>query len=368
MSTPTIKPDPDINIKTEPTGAPPTIKPEPVDDDSLYEDAGDLDLSAGTRDIWLVKLPAFITERWKDIDDDEEITLGTVKIPPQSEHQDMTKLKLVLEKNDTNGLDTPVEYDLQLTNLEVRNTYVFTEKDMPGYESRNTQKPGEPPIPSRLLYNQRGGGGEGGGKKDWKNQRHQPYRKAIPKRTALVGTARHEITMIPVYNEEYRKFQHERQILEDGPKYHTKRMHEDVRPNLLAAGTTGSAGKQFQQFIKPTQTARKATDPKAFRMSRQDLQSSLFSCFQQHEYWSMKALRERLAQPEAYLKEVLDEIGIMHKSGSFSGKWSLKPEYATFSQGGGAPAGGGGGANADTAISIEDDEDDEEEPEMVDVL
>lgn len=64
-----------------------------------------------------------------------------------------------------------------------------------------------------------------------------------------MGTGRHEITMIPVYNEEYRKFQHDRQILEDGPKYHTKRMQEDVKPNLLAAGTTGSTGKQFQQFI-----------------------------------------------------------------------------------------------------------------------
>lgn len=56
--------------------------------------------------------------------------------------------------------------------------------------------------------------------------------------------------MIPVYNEEYRKFQHDRQILEDGPKFFTKRMDDDVvKPNLLAAGTTGSTGRQFSTFI-----------------------------------------------------------------------------------------------------------------------
>lgn len=95
----------------------------------------------------------------------------------------------------------------------------------------------------------------------------------------------------------------------------------------------------------------------------------------------MKALRERLAQPEAYLKEVLDEIGIMHKSGPFSGKWSLKPEYANFAKAStdamasGGPTGGSagsgsaeGGGNAETAISIDDDEDDEDEPEMINVL
>lgn len=184
MSTPAIKPDPEV--KREPSVAP-SIKPDPyADDDSLYEDAGDLDLSTGNRDIWLVKLPQYIAERWRDIDDDEEITLGVVKIPPpdrQSNENGTTKLKLVLERNETNGMETPTDYELQITNMEVTNTYVFTEKDMPGYESRGMGKPGEVPIPSRLLYqNQRSGGdGHGGGKKDWKNQRHQPYfRKAIP--------------------------------------------------------------------------------------------------------------------------------------------------------------------------------------------
>ena len=72
---PQIKPDPDMNS--------PNIKSELLDDD-MYEDAGDLDLSGGGRPVWLVKLPQFIADRWNELNDDEEITLGVVKLPPQA--------------------------------------------------------------------------------------------------------------------------------------------------------------------------------------------------------------------------------------------------------------------------------------------
>lgn len=72
--------------------------------------------------------------------------------------------------------------------MEVNNTFVFTEKDMPGFSSKlNTGgvKEGEPAIPARLLYQHRdresNSGGSGGGKGNWGKQRYQPYvRKAIP--------------------------------------------------------------------------------------------------------------------------------------------------------------------------------------------
>lgn len=178
-----------------------------------------------------------------------------------------TKLKLSLERNETNGLETPLEYELQITNMEVSNTYVFTEKDMPGFEtsSTSTGKPGDPPIPARLLYQNRKPDSSSStgapAKPDWKNknaaggangQRYSPYvRKTIPKKTAIVGTARHEITMIPVYNEEYRKFQHKKQLLEEAPKYSTKFLDTQLKPNLLGAGTAGgmAGGKKFESFI-----------------------------------------------------------------------------------------------------------------------
>jgi len=76
---PAIKPDPDVKIEDA------DIKAEvsDVDDDELYEDAGDLDMSKGDKAVWLVKLPSFVAERWNEIDDNEEIVLGVVKVNPK---------------------------------------------------------------------------------------------------------------------------------------------------------------------------------------------------------------------------------------------------------------------------------------------
>jgi len=92
MSTAPIKNDPgsvklEDDVKLEPGLSPSDVKTEMYEDDELYEDAGDLDVAEGVRAVWLVKLPAFLAERWKDIDEDEEIVLGTVKVDQNSPDQ-----------------------------------------------------------------------------------------------------------------------------------------------------------------------------------------------------------------------------------------------------------------------------------------
>lgn len=169
--------------------------------------------------------------------------------------------------------------------------------------------------------------------------------------------------MIPVYNDEYRKFQAERTAKEDAPKFFTRRMEDNAMvTNLLAPGTAGKGSVPFSKFVRPTVVARKPTDNKAHRMSEGDLQSRLFTCFQEHEYWTMKAFRAKLVQPEAFLKQILEEIAVMNKTGPFSGKWSLKPEYKSSL---GAMAGG----SSEAPVNIDDDEDmeDDEGEEMEDV-
>lgn len=53
----------------------------------------------------------------------------------------------------------------------------------------------------------------------------------------------------------------------------------------------------------------------------------LFGLFREREFWSVKTLRERTQQPEAYLKEVLSEIATMHRSGEHNGTWELKANF-----------------------------------------
>lgn len=69
-------------IKREEVTTPGLLKPEPMDyeDDELYEDAGDLDMTHGDDAVWLVKLPSFVAERWNEIEEEEEICLGYIKV------------------------------------------------------------------------------------------------------------------------------------------------------------------------------------------------------------------------------------------------------------------------------------------------
>ena len=76
-------------------------------------------------------------------------------------------------------------YEMVLNNRNVTNTWVFTEKDMPGFDGKAkvVQDPNMPAMPARLLYGDRD-------KKSFaerqkgnfnKNQKREPYmRKAIP--------------------------------------------------------------------------------------------------------------------------------------------------------------------------------------------
>lgn len=69
------------------------IKPDPdnkdmvfadMDDDDLYEDAGDLDFTEAGQNVWLSRLPRQLWENWAQIDDDEEIEIGTMRIEGDS--------------------------------------------------------------------------------------------------------------------------------------------------------------------------------------------------------------------------------------------------------------------------------------------
>lgn len=77
----------------------------------------------------------------------------------------------------------------------------------------------------------------------------------------------------------------------------------------------------------PEEGKKKKEVLKAARMPQNELMDKIFECFQEFNYWSMKAFKQRLLQPETYLRETLDNVAILHKSGSFAAQWSLKDEY-----------------------------------------
>jgi transcription initiation factor TFIIF subunit beta len=184
-----------MTIKTEPD-----IKSEPIDmkleedDEGLYEETGDLDMTLASTGVWLVKVPNWLMERWNEIDDDEEIQIGTIRVRTAGGGEDATKLRLSLTDAPANeGL--PKDFDMNVTNMAVENTFIFTEKDLPGFETK--PKPDGPEIPARLIYQQRRER-EAAAKKANPDGRFQPYaRKSIPSTSSLLCC--HELRPCWVY-------------------------------------------------------------------------------------------------------------------------------------------------------------------------
>jgi transcription initiation factor TFIIF subunit beta len=63
------------------------------------------------------------------------------------------------------------------------------------------------------------------------------------------------------------------------------------------------------------------------RIPRNQLLDHLFALFQEQPRWSIRPLREKTQQPEAYLKETLAQIAFLHKFGEFNGLWELQENY-----------------------------------------
>lgn len=102
-------------------------------------------------------------------------------------------------------------------------------------------------------------------------------------------------------------------------------------------------------------------------MPRTELLSALFECFAEHEYWSMKGLREKLVQPEQYLKEVLEDIAVCNRSGKYVGKWMLKSEYKNSAQKASETGEASAGAPGTAEVINIDDDDEDDLVEMEDV-
>lgn len=60
-------------------------------------------------------------------------------------------------------------------------------------------------------------------------------------------------------------------------------------------------------------------------MPQNELLEEIFRCFKKYEYWSLKNLIREIRQPEIYLKQTLEKVAHLIKSGRFSGQWQLTP-------------------------------------------
>lgn len=112
--------------------------------------------------------------------------------------------------------------------------------------------------------------------------------------------------------------------------------------------------KNAPTLVKP----KKGEVLKAARIPKNDLLDLIFNCFREYQYWSMKALRQRTQQPQDWLKENLDEVAVLNKSGPFANHYCLSEAYRDKA----------GSGSKEAAAEAADDGDDDEPEEMEDVV
>jgi len=61
-------------------------------------------------------------------------------------------------------------------------------------------------------------------------------------------------------------------------------------------------------------------------MDRDALISRLYELFEMKEHWSLKEFREKLSQPESYLRQVLKEIATYNLDGPMAGTWVMNSD------------------------------------------
>jgi transcription initiation factor TFIIF subunit beta len=291
-----------------------------VDDAGAYEDdAGELRLPEVVPQGWLLRVPKELWGMLSHLNDDDEITLGEVRIwnnnDPKSKEQETIRLALNPQIPNKDLTLIPKQYDLTSQVTAPKNTFIFSEKNLPGFR------------------NQRGGNNRTGGSQDLlrgvdgregsvKVEKPRGPR-TIPKHTEYLCTASRELVCTPRDNAEYRHIESLKRSATSSTANRTAFIHDVIAARELSKGSMLTSAGEESFIYTGISRKRGGQDNKATRMPKYDLIDALNGLFEEFKFWPMSALKKRLRQPEAWLKEVLGEIAVLVRTGQAANHYML---------------------------------------------
>lgn len=312
-------------------------------EDDVYEDSLDLDTKNQGQRVMLVRLPEYLIAKLQENRGElSGADLGKVLIP-QGAGTDARKMRLLLNTGISALNPLPHQYDLNITNQNVRNEYIMKEQDF------RVSKGADAGSGVRRL-----------------------------KKTALVGHAVNECTLVADVADSNYKYVLEQRKLMELPNAERQTTMLDSLAGVGGAKYGATLRQQkasWRRQVLKKQIAKNSTDGKAIRIPRNELLDMLFRAFEETPYWTVKGLRERTRQPEVYLRSVLESIAILNKRGPYAMKYGLKEEYKALQSSGAsvesmvqqAPRAPEGQDGADDGERARDDDDDDLEMEVVEI-
>lgn len=237
-----------------------------------------LDIKTKDVSVWLVKFPPFLVRLFSEMEKDGEI--GTIEIvKPNSNDNSTAQLKLQI-----NGCN--VDFNVQWSEMK------------------------------QIMYVLKGDVLEDGQNTDEYHQSNKKQEKPVdPLR--LEGKISKEVVISPEFNEKYfayknneaQKERREVSIIDHANKVRQER--------YTTVGEVDANARRRKKMLQQN---------KRERLDRSEVMDIIFRAFEIQKQWTVRDLADYSGQPNAYITEILQEIGELDK-GDYRGTWTLKEEY-----------------------------------------
>ncbi|KAF2432865.1 hypothetical protein EJ08DRAFT_731950 [Tothia fuscella] len=305
------------------------IKHDPEDgevdmaDVDMYEDDGELIMPSGTPRGWLLRIPNEVWQAISQHKSDDNFQIGQIKVWNQGNGQE--KFRFELNPNLPQSKAIPKEYDMMHLPQATKSTFIFSEKDLEGYKprqpGRNMGAGAQDPLKS--VDSKLGG--------PVKVEKPRQKYRVIPKRTAVIGGVDREFSCSPRDNEEFRAIRAAKEAKEKA-KGSTIQLLSGEAANALHTGSMGIGGTA-DAYIRTSNIEKKkrTQDNKATRMDEAALIDIIVGLFQKYKFYAMSTLKRETNQPEAYLRDIMNRIGTLIKTGPVTNHWMLNEAYNEIS-------------------------------------
>eukprot|EP00088_Acartia_fossae_P071011 TRINITY_DN9653_c0_g1_i11.p1 TRINITY_DN9653_c0_g1~~TRINITY_DN9653_c0_g1_i11.p1 ORF type:complete len:288 (-),score=63.36 TRINITY_DN9653_c0_g1_i11:300-1163(-) len=254
----------------------------------------DLDLTHATRDVWLVKVPKYISDRWTKAGPNADV--GKLKIrqgPGLHPHVSLTladnicapitgiseKESLDLVRNSSTSKEIPKEHKFRISGIAAQTLGVFS------------LTPGD--------------------------REHVP---PIPDKVQMEGRVVQRAECAPIQSQSYMNIKKEAIAKAGEPVRKVMQIQKHVQAYRPIA-------KHAHDIIHDREKKLKG---KKMRDDKEKVMEILFSLFEKHQFYNIKDLAEETRQPMNYLKQILNEVCNYNVRPPNRNMWELKPEFRHY--------------------------------------
>jgi len=255
----------------------------------------ELELANSNRDVWLVKVPKYISDRWAkagpmaDVGKlrirrvpgmraDVQFTLSDSICAPITGLSEHESLNLV--RNSSTSQAIPKEHKFKISSIATQTLGVFSH--IPG------DKEAVPPVADRIQ---------------------------------IEGRVVQRAECGPINNKSYMNIKREAITKAGEPMRKVMKLDKNV---------TSSFKPVANHQMNINYDKQKKLVGKKMRDDKDKVMEILFALFEKHQYYNIKDLAQETRQPIAYLKQILNEVCNYNVKPPNRNMWELKPEFRHY--------------------------------------